>query len=232
MKKIVTMILLTVVTGFLLAQEIAPSDMVKNGFTIKLAINIPSDDYGIIPEDTYLEPHNTRPGFGMEFGRMWFFNKINLGDMTLGLDATFLSLNYNVIKGENKVEAVSGQMIYKYDYRHISVSTIIGPSLTYKWNNDLATDLAIKVAPTLNYFYYQHSVDNEYYKNPNIQMGIALKFHPSVNLRYKQYLFGVEYSYGSANYTDFRDSYNAGNVQTNDLIISLNMLKIILGFKL
>jgi len=232
MKKTVVFIFTILIGSLLLAQDNESNFMVKNGFTVKLAVNIPTDEFGVIPEDIYLENQNTRPGFGVDFGRMWFFNRLNMGDMVLGIDATFLSLNYNVIKGEQKLEAYTGQMIYKYDYRHISMSTNVGPSLTYLWNADLAVDVACKFAPTLNYFYYQHTMEYDHYKTPNVQLGLTVKVLPSINLRYKQYLIGFEYSYGSANYTDYRKNAFYIQGQSNDMNLSLNMFRILLGFKL
>ncbi len=218
----------------LLAQEKEETnEMLKNGAFFKLSINIPDNNFSKIPNDVYIGSITTKRGIGFDIGSMFFLNKISLGKyLTLGIDITYLSVNYTMLKGEHKIDGVYGQKIDEYDYRHLTFSTQFGSFLTTQLSKETAIDIGFKVGPTLDYFYRFHSPENQFYENPGVSLGTSIMLVPNLVFRYNMLLVGLEYLIGSAQHTDYRKrNPNSTQEAIENIQVPLNQFRILVGVK-
>jgi len=130
---------------------------------LRLGVNILGDPLlnALSPKENIFEGrYGASGGYVFEFGRIFYFGKKNSKSFAkLGLDWTFLSLNYNKMdkwdeygqKSGAKTLSITGQKIAA------SGSTKLGPVLSLNLFEKVVVDARFQIAPTVRYFDFAYS---------------------------------------------------------------------------
>src|SRR4051812_35864065 len=149
--------------------------------------------------------YGTSDGYVFEFGNIYYFNKReSKNPVNLGLDWTILSFTYNKMdKWDDYARAaLSPNAFIEGDKLAGSVSSKLGPDLSFNLGEKVVLDLRFQVAPTLRYFDFSYTEDpfsdsntSRYFSFKNYeQIKIDRNFDPE-SLRHRL-AFGWNYSYG------------------------------------
>lgn len=196
-----------------------------NGGWIKIGYHLHQDDFGNMNEfnngvqQKYAESQGDfddtpalvvfdAPGFGMslEFGHYWFLG-IPLPDfMKIGLDATFMELNYSAANHQLFNQSLLLRSSEEMTSRHAYLGPKVGPMLSLSPADNMAFDLGFKVQALGSAFFgsYDYSVDvggnSVEFQDVIAGYGFGIRLNPSVLFRYRLLMVGVEWNLGDINH--------------------------------
>ena len=230
----------------------AQKDMFKNGFVLKLGLNMPSSTFadvsqmtvdfggglGSLPVGTGLTP-DLKMGYALELGTHFFLNSIEFHeDMRIGIDVSWFDLNYQALKYNDVFDPIP------YEGYMGNIGAKVGPSFSYSPADNMAIDVAFKwnpvftiggVARTTTYTSTDpvtgKPVETEFAEGFGVG-GFGSRFSPSLAFRYSVLLVGFEYNMGTNDHTAvFADDRITGPDITGTNPTPLNSMRINIGFK-
>ena len=202
--KMKTLLLAVVLTASLQlnAQERSPF---RNSYT-RLGINKLGDplDNSLSPKENVFEGrYGAGTGYVFEFGRVFYFLSKDQGRMfNVGLDWTYLSLNYNKMDGWDKYGAASGAADYYVDGTKTAaaISSKLGPVFSINPIEQLVIDARFQFAPTgrffdLSYYEEDQNPDGRYFEFVNSQQEDMDENYDSEAIK-NRIAFGVQTNFG------------------------------------
>ncbi|MFB2120185.1 hypothetical protein [Parapedobacter sp. 2B3] len=193
--------------------------------------------------------YGAQRGYVFEFGRNYYFNRnslLPLFDTKIGLDWTMLSLTYNELDWSSIIERdrAAGYEVDEFGYFAASISSKIGPVISFNLIDRLVLDVRAQLAAT--YFvngldYYAYSEDDERYftfmpeeeDNEDIsgfaafgKLGkFGIKQNYGATVRYGVIGLSLDYFPGSFKY-EYETSEGDGEVQSGKEKFKNNMFQI------
>ncbi|MEO5592226.1 MAG: hypothetical protein ABIR15_03450 [Chitinophagaceae bacterium] len=176
---------------------------------INFGLNLPSGNFGTAPFTTANVKQNilggyygAKQGFLFELGRKIYFNSSD-HPFRYGLDWTILSATYNNIDWSNYTSAKGGSIV---DSRIISLSSKLGPVVSYNIVKKLVVDAHFQAAPVLqasSFDYYKQSgtssTEEFIFSTDNISDLFGIKTSAGIGVRWGVIGLSVDYFSGSLN---------------------------------
>ncbi|HMR82797.1 MAG TPA: hypothetical protein PKE30_06685 [Niabella sp.] len=207
--------------------------------------NLPGKiDHNLSPKQNILASnYGSGTGFVLEMGKAYYFNRPQSEDLIgYGLDWTVFSLTYNPLKKWGAYENDKGDAGATSDPLVASLSTRLGPVVSFKPVEKLIIDARVQLAVSAYHFNYEYAGSSEYlflqngYKDEDDSnaLGIVtLGFKPSFGFSVRRGIIGLALDYapgktkmnyeeGTGNYEDGY-TYNKANISTSNLQLKLNL---------
>lgn len=207
----------------------AQNPVLENPVFLRGGVSLPLDGYMTLKDaETDTDPLKWNTGSYFEIGSIFYIDDILKHDhMKIGIDATFLSAQYNTYK--NTTETTASKVDKKY--QNIFGAVKLGPVYSVSPAENLAFDLAIKANFGYSILYMEQSV---FYEDPLIKDtyddatwgGINIEPSFVFNIRYSVFTVGAEFRPGYMKFADFDDK----KVVKDEAIAKTQTLTILAGF--
>lgn len=232
MKTLFRTLIIAILLSFVFVNQLKASEPLQTGFTIKLAYVMPQSDFGILPPTFPFVLNTMNSGFGLQVGKMYFINAIDLGDkFKIGVDVTWISFSYlsgnydysRTFNNGNETEEI------EFPISYMLFSAEVGPSFSFSPTEKMALDIAFKITPTFmtsSGEYFINTGDRESF----LASGVGLRYTPAFYFRYGPILLGVEYNMGDVNMT--YDENGLTQLPNEKAAINTDALRLVLGIKL
>ena len=188
---------------------VTPAQQKKNKIFRPVYFNmgytIPVGDFGAAPvlsknvqENIRAGFSGTKPGYLFEFGTKIYFNNSS-HKLRYGLDWAFISLMYNELDWQLYAATKKGQVT---NAMTASVSSRLGPVISYNITKKLVTDFHFQVAPVVEHswfdYYSQAGGEEFYYDNKKPIKNFGIKTSAGIGIRWGVIGMAADYFHGSA----------------------------------
>ena len=179
MKKLIVLLV------FLLVSLISISQDFDNKFYFRFGYSNPSWKQFGLSENEFNQFVNKKMGVSFELGTIFMLNKVlQSNNMVLGIDADYLSLNYNHFYVD--------RMFKNVNLAHLRATSKVGPSFTYTPVDKLSFDIFAKAnvvwSSVAAFFEEVYGDADDFYMGK-----VALGFSTGLNIRYDILMLGIEY---------------------------------------